>query len=128
MNDDIYFKGANIGIDDEDDSTFTINCDQKTFHFQGIWGHKLCFLKKWGVSLWEFIICYCSWKKLVACRHWGEKDKAKYLPWCFISSCLIFSNIVQFQKISMGVVCGGGGEGGGERVCESKKFNNFYEA
>ena len=30
------FQGANIGIDDEDDSTFTINCDQKTFHFQGM--------------------------------------------------------------------------------------------
>lgn len=25
-----------LGIDDEDDSTFTISCDQKTFHFQGI--------------------------------------------------------------------------------------------
>lgn len=25
-----------IGIDDEDDSTFTITVDQKTFHFQGI--------------------------------------------------------------------------------------------
>ena len=24
-----------IGIDDEDDSTFTITVDQKTFHFQG---------------------------------------------------------------------------------------------
>ncbi|XP_078573822.1 oxysterol-binding protein-related protein 9-like isoform X9 [Branchiostoma floridae x Branchiostoma japonicum] len=28
------FAGAVIGIDDEDDSTFTINCDGKTFHFQ----------------------------------------------------------------------------------------------
>ena len=36
MNRYFYFKGANIGIDDEDDSTFTINCDQKIFHFQGI--------------------------------------------------------------------------------------------
>lgn len=31
------FKGAIIGIDDEDDSTFTITVDDKTFHFQGIW-------------------------------------------------------------------------------------------
>ncbi|XP_020625338.1 oxysterol-binding protein-related protein 9-like [Orbicella faveolata] len=30
----LRLKGANIGIDDDDDSTFTINCDQKTFHFQ----------------------------------------------------------------------------------------------
>ncbi|XP_078354846.1 oxysterol-binding protein-related protein 9-like isoform X1 [Oculina patagonica] len=30
----LRLKGANIGIDDEDDSTFTISCDQKTFHFQ----------------------------------------------------------------------------------------------
>lgn len=28
-------QGAVIGIDDEDDSTFTITVDQKTFHFQG---------------------------------------------------------------------------------------------
>ncbi|XP_078573824.1 oxysterol-binding protein-related protein 9-like isoform X11 [Branchiostoma floridae x Branchiostoma japonicum] len=30
----VRLKGAVIGIDDEDDSTFTINCDGKTFHFQ----------------------------------------------------------------------------------------------
>ncbi|KAG8132401.1 hypothetical protein E2320_010258 [Naja naja] len=29
-----YYTGAVIGIDDEDDSTFTITVDQKTFHFQ----------------------------------------------------------------------------------------------
>lgn len=28
-------QGAVIGIDDEDDSTFTVTVDQKTFHFQG---------------------------------------------------------------------------------------------
>lgn len=26
-----------VGIDDEDDSTFTITVDQKMFHFQGMW-------------------------------------------------------------------------------------------
>ncbi len=30
-----FLQGAVIGIDDEDDSTFTITVDQKTFHFQG---------------------------------------------------------------------------------------------
>ncbi|KAF6734852.1 Oxysterol-binding protein-related protein 9 [Oryzias melastigma] len=30
----VRLKGAVIGIDDEDDSTFTITVDQKTFHFQ----------------------------------------------------------------------------------------------
>ena len=39
------FKGANIGIDDEDDSTFTISCDQKTFHFQGTSDHNLSIRK-----------------------------------------------------------------------------------
>uniref|UniRef100_A0A2K6KGX9 Oxysterol-binding protein n=1 Tax=Rhinopithecus bieti TaxID=61621 RepID=A0A2K6KGX9_RHIBE len=29
-----YYTGAVIGIDDEDDSTFAITVDQKTFHFQ----------------------------------------------------------------------------------------------
>jgi len=30
-----FLQGAIIGIDDEDDSTFTITVDHKTFHFQG---------------------------------------------------------------------------------------------
>lgn len=30
----VRLKGAVIGIDDEDDSTFTITVDSKTFHFQ----------------------------------------------------------------------------------------------
>jgi len=30
-----FQQGATIGIDDEDDSTFTITVDQKMFHFQG---------------------------------------------------------------------------------------------
>lgn len=34
-------QGAVIGIDDEDDSTFTITVDQKTFHFQGELKEKL---------------------------------------------------------------------------------------
>jgi hypothetical protein len=31
----LFAQGAVIGIDDEDDSTFTVTVDQKTFHFQG---------------------------------------------------------------------------------------------
>lgn len=31
----VRLKGAIIGIDSEDDSTFTIKVDHKTFHFQG---------------------------------------------------------------------------------------------
>lgn len=30
----VRLKNAIIGIDDEDDSTFTITVDHKTFHFQ----------------------------------------------------------------------------------------------
>uniref|UniRef100_A0A8C3RV68 Oxysterol-binding protein n=2 Tax=Chelydra serpentina TaxID=8475 RepID=A0A8C3RV68_CHESE len=39
----VRLRGAVIGIDDEDDSTFTITVDQKTFHFQGdsYWCHCL---------------------------------------------------------------------------------------
>ncbi|VDI83501.1 oxysterol-binding protein-related protein 9/10/11 [Mytilus galloprovincialis] len=32
----VRLKSAIIGIDDEDDSTFTLSVDQKTFHFQGL--------------------------------------------------------------------------------------------
>ena len=37
-------QGAVIGIDDEDDSTFTITVDQKTFHFQGELKEEIFFL------------------------------------------------------------------------------------
>ena len=30
----VRLRGALVGIDDEDDSTFTITVDNKTFHFQ----------------------------------------------------------------------------------------------
>ena len=30
----VRLKGAIVGIDDDDDSTFTITVDAKTFHFQ----------------------------------------------------------------------------------------------
>ena len=30
----VRLKGAVVGIDDDDDSTFTITVDAKTFHFQ----------------------------------------------------------------------------------------------
>lgn len=61
----VRLKGAVIGIDDEDDSTFTITVDEKTFHFQARdaeerdkWIHSLedtilrhthsqTFLKRW---------------------------------------------------------------------------------
>jgi len=38
----LNFQGAVIGIDDEDDSTFTITVDQKTFHFQGTLSGLFC--------------------------------------------------------------------------------------
>ena len=37
-------QGAVIGIDDEDDSTFTITVDQKTFHFQGELKEEILYL------------------------------------------------------------------------------------
>ena len=36
----VRLQGAIIGIDDEEDSTFTITVDQKVFHFQGIAQHR----------------------------------------------------------------------------------------
>lgn len=30
----VRLRGAVVGIDDEDDSTFTVTVDNKTFHFQ----------------------------------------------------------------------------------------------
>ncbi|KAF4797183.1 oxysterol binding protein like 9 [Turdus rufiventris] len=50
-----YYTGAVIGIDDEDDSTFTITVDQKTFHFQVHPGSTLVLqvLLGSGICLWN---------------------------------------------------------------------------
>ena len=39
----VRLRGALIGIDDEDDSTFTITVDNKTFHFQVRYFGSRCF-------------------------------------------------------------------------------------
>uniref|UniRef100_A0A8C5BTM4 PH domain-containing protein n=1 Tax=Gadus morhua TaxID=8049 RepID=A0A8C5BTM4_GADMO len=52
----VRLRGTVIGIDDEDDSTFTITVDQKTFHFQGeFWlfssiHRDICFFLPGGVG------------------------------------------------------------------------------
>lgn len=57
------FQGAIIGIDDEDDSTFTITVDDKTFHFQGIW---FCYFPKFFVLRNNTKIYAILFKLLVA--------------------------------------------------------------
>ena len=42
----VRLRGAVVGIDDEDDSTFTVTVDNKTFHFQV----KLFFLSLFTLS------------------------------------------------------------------------------
>lgn len=45
-----------IGIDDEDDSTFTITVDQKTFHFQGELKEEVLSYNR---SLLIILLLYC---------------------------------------------------------------------
>lgn len=49
----VRLKGAVIGIDDEDDSTFTVTVDHKTFHFQARDAEER---QKWVHALEETII------------------------------------------------------------------------
>lgn len=49
----VRLKGAVIGIDDEDDSTFTITVDSKTFHFQARDGEER---EKWIRALEDTIL------------------------------------------------------------------------
>lgn len=68
----VRLRGAVIGIDDEDDSTFTITVDQKTFHFQARDADER---EKWIHALEETILrhtlqlqvrgaTWCSWFSL----------------------------------------------------------------
>ncbi|XP_064626227.1 oxysterol-binding protein-related protein 9-like isoform X2 [Lineus longissimus] len=49
----VRLKGAVVGIDDEDDSTFTITVDQKTFHFQARDGDER---EKWICALEDTVV------------------------------------------------------------------------
>jgi hypothetical protein len=49
----VRLKGAVIGIDDEDDSTFTITVDGKTFHFQALGAEER---EKWIRALEDTIL------------------------------------------------------------------------
>ena len=53
----VRLKGAIIGIDDEDDSTFTLSVDQKTFHFQARDGDER---EKWIQGLENTILRHSS--------------------------------------------------------------------
>lgn len=55
----LFAQGAVIGIDDEDDSTFTITVDQKTFHFQGEASPWLILLSYSPPLLLYIVLCEC---------------------------------------------------------------------
>lgn len=53
----VRLKAAVIGIDDEDESTFTITVDHKTFHFQARDGDER---EKWVRALEDTILRHVS--------------------------------------------------------------------
>uniref|UniRef100_A0A2K6LXW6 Oxysterol-binding protein n=1 Tax=Rhinopithecus bieti TaxID=61621 RepID=A0A2K6LXW6_RHIBE len=73
----VRLRGAVIGIDDEDDSTFTITVDQKTFHFQARDADER---EKWIHALEETILRHTLHSLVVA------------FFFCLFSVCLFFNN------------------------------------
>jgi len=59
----LRLRGAQIGIDNDDDSTFTISSDQKTFHFQA---RDTSEREKWIKALEETINCHSQSDKFHA--------------------------------------------------------------
>ncbi|XP_014663478.1 PREDICTED: oxysterol-binding protein-related protein 9-like [Priapulus caudatus] len=76
----VRLKGAVIGIDDEDDSTFTLTCDDKTFHFQARDGDER---EKWIRTLEDTIV-----------RH-THPQSARYLKG---APSTLSSSMVDFDK------------------------------
>lgn len=77
-------RHAIIGIDDEDDSTFTIRVESRIYHFQGC---VTCCNVVWHAVTWHEVGC---------CDTVLEFDAAVlYLPWCNVipSSRVTFLNI-----------------------------------
>lgn len=68
----MYFQGAIIGIDDEDDSTFTITVDEKTFHFQG-YKQLLYYFEFKFLSIWNNLFFIKQF--LFSARDTDERDK-----------------------------------------------------
>ncbi|XP_071800418.1 oxysterol-binding protein-related protein 9-like isoform X2 [Asterias amurensis] len=62
----VRLRGALIGIEDQDDSTFTITCDQKTFHFQA---QNADQREQWVAALEETILKHSQPAKFGASSH-----------------------------------------------------------
>ncbi|XP_075216098.1 oxysterol-binding protein-related protein 9 isoform X2 [Lycorma delicatula] len=81
----VRLKGAVIGIDDEDDSTFTITVDSKTFHFQARDGEER---EKWIRCLEDTILRHANGFKSSStistmrnfCGLWLRLDTVKPAP------------------------------------------------
>ena len=52
----VRLRGAVVGIDDEDDATFTVTVDNKTFHFQVLFNRvdwsRMSVILKLGIYLY----------------------------------------------------------------------------
>jgi len=75
----VRLKGAVIGIDDEDESTFTIRCDQKIFHFQA---RDLEEREKWIGALEETILRHTQTQSIFDNGHPapGFSAKTPFIP------------------------------------------------
>uniref|UniRef100_A0A2K6EB86 Oxysterol-binding protein n=1 Tax=Macaca nemestrina TaxID=9545 RepID=A0A2K6EB86_MACNE len=80
----VRLRGAVIGIDDEDDSTFTITVDQKTFHFQARDADER---EKWIHALEETILRHTLQLQV---RIFTSLVVAFFF--CLFSVCLFFNN------------------------------------
>ncbi|KAJ8974995.1 hypothetical protein NQ317_013305 [Molorchus minor] len=75
----VRLKGAVIGMDDEDDSTFTVTVDHKTFHFQARDAEER---QKWVQALEETIIRHGSRKleeRITTMNDPDEKTKCQLI-------------------------------------------------
>ena len=97
-------RGALVGIDDEDDSTFTITVDNKTFHFQAKDSEER---ESWIRALEETIVRHNTLARRVLARQGGvlnmeDFDKKLGETDCYLQMLISHNSELELQVNSEG--------------------------
>ena len=98
-------RGALVGIDDEDDSTFTITVDNKTFHFQAKDSEER---ESWIRALEETIVRHNTLARRVLARQGGNLSMEDFDKKLGETDCYLQMLISQNSELELQVDSEGG--------------------
>jgi len=101
----VRLRGALVGIDDEDDSTFTVTVDNKTFHFQAKDSEER---ESWIRALEETIVRHNTLARRVLTRQGGVLDMEDFDKKLGETDCYLQMLITQNSELGLQVETEGG--------------------